>query len=134
MSTKSSTLLLRLILATGMLLPAIASAGVSPAGTAFNYQAQLKKNGAPFTELCDFRFGLWEFAEGSSGFLGQVQINGVSVENGLFSVEIDFGPDQFNGDERWLEIQVMCPAAVGPQLPDFTTLQPRQRINPVPYA
>jgi hypothetical protein len=52
----------------------------------------------------------------------------VSVENGLFSVELDYGPDAFNGEARWLGIQVMCP--------DDTSWDDlgRQPIRATPYA
>src|SRR5262249_11817478 len=46
----------------------------------------------------------------------------VSVNGGLFTVQLDFGT-AFDGDERWLEITVGA-----------TTLTPRQEITATPYA
>jgi hypothetical protein len=53
---------------------------------------------------------------------------GVSVNEGLFTVELDFG-DQFNGDARYLEILVKCSGDTV-----YTTLRPRVPLNPAPYA
>ena len=53
------------------------------------------------------------------------------VGNGLFQVDLDFGSTAFNGDARWLEIDVCCSS---PCAPGFTTLTPRQELTPTPYA
>ena len=49
------------------------------------------------------------------------------MSNGLFTVTLndasEFGPESFNGEERWLEITV-----------DGVTLTPRQPITAAPYA
>ena len=50
--------------------------------------------------------------------------------DGLFTVELDFGSDVFNGDARWLEIGVRPGDSSG----SFTTLSPRQELTPTPYA
>ncbi len=50
------------------------------------------------------------------------------VTNGLFTVLLDFG-NQFPGTNRWLEIDVRTNGTGA-----FTTLSPRQSINPTPYA
>ena len=44
-------------------------------------------------------------------------------------VNLDYGSSVFNGFERWLEIAVKPDSA-----PGHTTLTPRQKINPTPYA
>jgi hypothetical protein len=45
-------------------------------------------------------------------------------------VELDFGSGAFAGEARWLQTAVRCPAGGG----EYTTLAPRQALNPVPYA
>src|SRR6185295_5440108 len=55
---------------------------------------------------------------------------GVNVLQGRFTVTLDFGAGMFNGQARWMEIQVRYPAATG----TWTTLSPRQAMLPTPYA
>ncbi|HUT25170.1 MAG TPA: hypothetical protein VM492_12565, partial [Sumerlaeia bacterium] len=54
----------------------------------------------------------------------------VAVANGSFTVTLDFGAGAFNGDARWLEIGVRTAGSGGL----YTTLAPRQRLTPTPYA
>lgn len=99
-------------------------------GTAFTYQGQLMKDGAAVNDNCDFEFRL--FADPSGGSqLGSTQTRtNVPVSNGLFTVQLDFGSAAFQGDARWLEIAVRCPAGGG----DYTFLSPRQALTAAPYA
>jgi hypothetical protein len=113
---------------SGQALPA-AVAG-SPVGTAFTYQGQLQSGGTPVDDTCDFEFGLWDaFAAGNQVGSPQPALN-IPVIGGLFAVELDFGGGAFAGEARWLQTAVRCPAGGG----DYTTLAPRQALNPVPYA
>lgn len=99
-------------------------------GTAFTYQGYLKKGGTPYNGNCDFVFSLWDAAtEGNQIGSNQDRLN-VSVSNGLFTVQLDFGADAFQGDARWLWVRVRCPAGGG----DYTILDPRQPLTPAPYA
>src|SRR5262249_6399459 len=52
-----------------------------------------------------------------------VHLSGVSVSNGLFTVQLDFGAASFNGARRWLQISV-----------NGTPLSPRQELTATPYA
>jgi hypothetical protein len=98
-------------------------------GTAFTYQGQLKSGGNPVNGTCDFQFGLWDAATGGTQ-IGTTQTKtGVSVSNGLFTVQLDFGANAFQGDARWLQIAVQCAGDTSP-----TTLFPRQSLTPAPYA
>ncbi len=116
-----------------VVLPEPVQAGDTVAlGSAFHYQAQLKLNGAPVTDVCHFRFGLWTNPDFQSGFLGQVDVDGVQVENGLVDLDVDFGFEAFDGADRWLEVAVACPG--GATFFSYTTLEPRQRIAATPYA
>jgi len=100
-------------------------------GTAFTYQGQLKKAGNPVNGTCDFQFGLWDASTGGTQ-IGSTQTKTViSVTNGLFTIpDLDFGSGAFQGDARWLEIAVRCPAGSG----SYTTLSPRQALTATPYA
>jgi hypothetical protein len=103
----------------------------TPMGTAFTYQGSLQSPpGNPVTDTCNFRFGLWNAASGGSQRGTSPQsVTGVSVEDGLFTAEIDFGTSAFDGDARWLQIEVACPAGAA-----FTLLAPRVELTPAPYA
>ncbi len=98
-------------------------------GTAFTYQGQLRDNsGNPLSGAYDFQFTLHDAATGGNQ-VGSVTLNNVSVTNGSFSVQLDFGSSAFDGNARWLEIAVR-PAGSG----SYTTLTPRQALTATPYA
>jgi len=99
-------------------------------GTAFTYQGQLKSGSNPVNGTCDFQFALYDAASGGTS-LGTQTKTGVSVTNGLFTIpDLDFGAGAFQGDARWLQIAVRCPAGSG----SYTTLAPRQALTATPYA
>jgi hypothetical protein len=111
----------------------------SVVGTGFTYQGQLKQSSAPFSGNCDFQFTLWNDATAGSQVTDGVSKPNVAVNRGLFTVaDISFGPDNlsemhynaFNGQARWLQIAVRCPAGSG----SFMTLTPRQALTATPYA
>lgn len=106
------------------------AAGVTPAGTVFTYQGQLDQGGVPVNSTCDFEFSLWDAAVGPTQIGSTLSVINVTVTDGRFTVQLDFGAAAFNGNARWLEIAVRCPAGAGL----FTTLVPRQPLTPAPYA
>ena len=120
--------------------PLSASLGTAPSaalGTGFTYQGQLKQGDNPVNGTCDFQFSLWDAAGSGSPPTGGNQIGSpqtktsISVSNGYFTIpDLDFGADAFQGDARWLQIAVRCPAGSG----DYTTLAPRQALTAAPYA
>lgn len=98
-------------------------------GTGFTYQGSLAEGGEPANGVYDFEFKLFD-AEENGENLGTYTVEDVTVENGLFSVQIDFGPDVFDGNNRWLAIGVRPGVETGA----YTPLEPRQAITPSPYA
>jgi len=73
-------------------------------GTAFTYQGRLDSNGAPFNGNAEFQATLWTAATGGT----QVAANNpaavvVDVNNGLFTLRLDFGAN-FPGADRWLQL------------------------------
>jgi hypothetical protein len=106
--------------------------GAAALSSAFTYQGQINKNGAPANGTCDFSFGLYDAALGGSLVGGQISY-GVSVSNGLFSVLLDLNPgvNIFNGADRWLEIVTRCPAGSGAW---SGALTPREQIAATPYS
>jgi hypothetical protein len=103
--------------------------GEVPVGSEFTYQGQLKEGGIPADGNYDFVFKLFDDAVGGTQVGGDVEIDAWPVSEGLFTVELDFGPDVFTGDARWIEVGVR-EGGGGP----YTTLSPRQPVNAAPYA
>ncbi|MBN2562218.1 MAG: hypothetical protein JXQ75_14940 [Phycisphaerae bacterium] len=101
----------------------------APVGTAFTYQGQLKEDGIPAVGAYDFRFWLYDAAVGGNLIGGPIDAADWAVEQGLFTVQLDFG-SVFNGQERWLLIGVRPDDSAG----DFTLLSPLQLLTVAPYA
>ncbi len=97
-------------------------------GTAFTYQGRLDADGVAANGTYDLQFGLWNAASGASPIGLPLTNLDIPVVAGLFTVTLDFGAS-FPGAERWLEIAVRTNGGG-----EFSTLAPRQRIAPSPYA
>jgi hypothetical protein len=97
--------------------------------TGFTYQGELNAGGALASGSFDLRFGLFSSSSGATQIGSQQTLAAVAVDQGVFTVQLDFGVDAFPGAARFLEIGVR-PAGGG----NFTTLAPRHRINSTPYA
>jgi hypothetical protein len=143
MKRKTSLPILGLMLILGALLivpsGAVGAQGPEPQGgadtlaalgTAFTYQGRLNDGGDLANGTYDFEFKLYDAASGGSQVGSTVTKNDVTVTDGLFTVELDFGSGAFNGDARWLEIGVRPGSSTGA----YTTLTPRQSLTPTPYA
>jgi len=104
------------------------TSGAAAVGTAFTYQGRLTDGGNPATGSYDFRFILYGAEAGGSQVGSTVTQSGVSVSDGLFTVQLDFG-NVFDGTALWLEIAVQ-PAGGS----SYTTLSPRQALTAAPYA
>ena len=116
-----------------MLLIPFAVAQAGPVNGEFTYQGRLVLEELPVTGSADFKFYLYD-AQNSGSQVGVVlQLDDVSVENGLFTVVLDFGVPAFDGNDRWLEILVRSPHDPNDTDP-FTALDPRQQLTAVPYA
>ncbi|MCX7993464.1 MAG: hypothetical protein N2651_07315 [Fimbriimonadales bacterium] len=113
----------RQILTVGLCL-LLTIAGVSSAlGQAFTYQGFLRQNGNPVNGNLTVTFTLFSHPTNSGpAQVGSPIMQNVNVQNGLFTVELNFGA-VWDGSDRWLEIRV-----------GSTTLSPRVKINPTPYA
>ena len=94
----------------------------------FTYQGMLKTSGIPANGNYDFQFSLWTAVSGGSQVGSTITRIGVSVGNGLFTTELDFG-SVWDGNERYLQIAVR-PSGSG----SYTTLSPRVKVNRVPYS
>lgn len=120
----------------GLLFAAIVpGASARAQSTAFTYQASLHEQGVPASGTYDVQFKLFddELADAQQG--ATVCVDGVNIQDGLLTVQIDFGVSVFDGADRWLEIGVRSddvPANCNSGV--FTTLSPRQPLAPTPYA
>lgn len=104
----------------------VASLCAAPLGTAFTYQAHLKNAGLPFSGPADLTFRLYDAPAGGT-LLGTQTLSNQNVQDGLITVTLntagEFGVNAFDGNERWLEIEV-----------DGEVLSPRQPLTASPYA
>jgi hypothetical protein len=94
----------------------------------FTYQGMLKASGSPANGNYDLQFSLWTANSGGSQVGSTLTHTGVSVRNGLFTAELDFG-NVWDGTDRYLQIAVR-PSGSG----SYTTLSPRVKVNAVPYS
>lgn len=116
--------LFRLILVCLLLLGSAAPLFAQQAqGSALTYQGQLKQAGAPVNGSRAMLFRLFDAADGGTQSGPTLSLPAVLVENGVFTVPLDFGVAPFAGDGRWLEIEI-----------DGQVLAPRQPIASAPYA
>ena len=115
------TILALLLLALGIRL----SPALAQESTAFTYQGQLhdgstNANG-PYTMI----FALYSAPTGGTQ-IGSSSTNQLTLVNGLFTVNLDFG-NAFDGHARWLDITVTNGGVT-------QTLTPRVQLLPAPYA
>ena len=99
-------------------------------GTAFTYQGRLIDAENAADGEYDFEFDIYDAPSGGVLLASTVDVNALDVIDGYFTVELDFGSSAFAGDGVWLDIGVRSGESTGA----YTTLSPRQRITPTPYA
>ncbi len=100
-------------------LPCLAATQTS----AFTYQGELRDSGAPVIGLPDLEFRLYDALSNGNQIGTTFGAPSYPVLDGLLTIELDFGPAAFVGQQRWLEISV-----------DGTPLAPRQKLTATPYA
>jgi len=92
-------------------------------GDKINYQGRLNEPGGIQQDgTFPMRFQLYDSSSGPTMLWDSGPMS-VDVDHGLFNVELDVNPADFNGQALWLEIYV-----------DYELLSPRQQLVPVPYA
>jgi hypothetical protein len=111
------------------LLSILFSAGAMHAQTAaFTFQGKLNDGGVAANGTYQFQFKLYD-ANGNQ--IGQTLSDiPASVTNGIFTVNLDFGAESFDGSPRALEIGVRLNGSGQ----NYTPLSPRQPIASTPYA
>lgn len=99
-------------------------------GTAFTYQGRLSEGGAAVSGSYELKFTLYDSLNGGAVVAGPITNKSISLSNGLFAAQMDFGAAPFNGPARWLEIGVRTNGSAG----GHTILAPRQLLTPAPSA
>lgn len=111
---------------------ALAASPVFSQATSFTYQGKVTEGGIPANGNYRMIFTLYDSPiVGAGNQIGQptAEID-AQIINGIFSVQVDFGANVFDGNPRYLEISLKPRSSQDP----FTTLSPRQPITATPYA
>jgi len=108
----------------GMLCIVGAASGADP----FVYQGVLEDGGAPADGVYDLIFETYDTPSAGTAN-GFYQAEDVTVENGLFEVEVNLS-NGVDAGFRWLQIAVRDGASTG----GFTVLGPRQFLDATPFA
>ena len=106
------------------------TAQAEPLGTGFTYQGELNQLGLPANGSYDFEFEIFDVDSLGSGLAAPIELDDITVSDGIFTVELDFGLSPFSGDQLWLAIGVRNGVDESP----YTNLTPRQKITVVPFA
>jgi hypothetical protein len=97
--------------------------------TAFNYQGKLSDGGNAANATFQMEFKLFDALSDGNQIVPTITNSSVSVTQGVFSVELDFGANAFTGADRFLEIAVRRDSG-----DPFTVLNPRQKVLSAPFA
>lgn len=119
--------MLRINAATILIL--ILAATLAAQTTAFSYQGKLSDAGNPANGTYQMEFRLFDAITGGNQIGVAVSISSVTVNQGVFDTQLDFGAGAFPGADRFLEISVRRNANE-----NFVTLSPREQINTTPQA
>ncbi len=95
--------------------------------TTFTYQGHLTQAGTPADGLYEFQVRL---LNNLSVQIGITETSIATVSQGVFTMDLDFGPAAFNGSQRVLEISVRSVMDGGA----FTTLAPNHPVTSAPIA
>jgi hypothetical protein len=71
-----------------------------PVSTGFTYQGYLDNSGSAASGVHDFTLALYDAEAGGVQIGSTVNLNAVLVQNGLFTVELDFGVVAFGQNAR----------------------------------
>ncbi|NOT55802.1 MAG: hypothetical protein HOP18_14475 [Deltaproteobacteria bacterium] len=103
----------------------------APLGTAFTHRGEYKPSGTAVSGVYDFQLVLFNVATAGTPVSTVLTKENVSVIQGNFTVELDYGATPFaTATQYWVETRVRAGTSTGA----FTTLAPRLKMNAVPYA
>ncbi|MBK7403103.1 MAG: hypothetical protein IPJ41_00370 [Phycisphaerales bacterium] len=106
-----------------LLAGTLAASALAQTGTTFTYQGELKEGGSAAIGPYNLQVSLWNAVAGGSQIGSTIALDGVSVDHGMFTVQLDFGAAAFDNSGRWLEIVV-----------EGFTLFPRPPVTRSPYS
>jgi len=101
-----------------------------PLTSSFSYRGYIEESGAPVDGFLDFEFEIFDGLASGNPLASPLSVDIVGVEDGEFTVVLDFGDAPFTGERVWLEVR----ARPGGTSTPFTVLTPRQELRAVPYA
>ncbi len=118
-----------------VLLPALAgiclsSLALGDVGTRFTYQGKLNNASVPVEGTVSLRFSLHDDPTTGTQIGSTFQPPDRLISGGILQEELDFGSGAFNGNSRWLEIDVDLDGGQD----NFQTLLPRVEVLPAPYS
>ncbi len=123
-----------------LIAPPPRRAAAATLGRGFTYQGQLQQAGVPVEGHVSLRFSLWDAAGSGTPPTGGTMIgatqafSNIAVTGGVFSALLnagdEFGAQAFNGEARWLQVEVCTDSTCA----SSTVLGPRQPITGAPYA
>ena len=127
---KSIVVLFFVLLAVLLMTSSVAARPLADAlGTGFTYQGRLTDGGSPANGTYDFQFSLYNAVSGGTQVGSTLTQTGVTVSNGLFTVQLDFG-NIFDGTALYLQVAVRPGGSSG----SYTALTPLQPLSATPYA
>ncbi|MBK8303432.1 MAG: choice-of-anchor D domain-containing protein [Chloracidobacterium sp.] len=118
---------------------ALTALTVGAQSNTFTYQGRLTDNNLAAVGTYEMQFRVFDAAVAGNQLPVGTPVtlnftvagtNPVTVSNGAFTVQLNFGNGVFTGADRWLEISVRKPS----DPPGFTLLTPRQPITSSPYS
>ncbi|HLP83953.1 MAG TPA: hypothetical protein VK157_06345 [Phycisphaerales bacterium] len=113
---------------------ALSASALAQSATTFTYQGELRDGATPANGAYDVRLRLFDSAAGTTQLGPTLCVDNVSVVDGRFVVNLDFG-SQFSSPGRFLELQVRNGAAGDcSNVGGFVLLVPRQAVTSVPAA
>ena len=98
MKASTTAIVLALAIAT--------AAGADARAESFNYHGSLSAAGKPANGSYDLRLTLYSAAEGGNLVAGPIDVYGVTVKDGSFSVPVDFGASLATAAQTWLAVAV----------------------------
>lgn len=112
----------RSVVVLSMLLCACSVAHAGAQIPYFTYQGQLQIDGHPANGSYDLDFSLWNDSTAGTQIGTTIDVPGVAVEGGLFTVGLEFD-GAFNGTQAWLQVFV-----------DGVAMAPRTEVATAPVA